>query len=339
VDPILYVLAAVVLVVAVVAVGYLLWRRRRQPPAPPAGRVVATPPRGGLVGGLTKTSRALGEALGGVFHRSDLDDGFWQRVEDALIAADVGVAPSVGVVERARERRPEDPPAALEAVRAALLTALDADGRELRLVSKPSVVVVVGVNGVGKTTTIAKLAALVEKDGRRALLGAADTFRAAADAQLRTWADRVGVDVVGGQPGSDPAAIAFDAYNAARGRGADVLVVDTAGRLHSKHNLMQELGKVVKVLQREAGSIDEVLLILDATAGQNGLAQARVFTETVGVTGIVLTKMDGTARGGIAVAVEQELGVPVKLVGVGEGIDDLVAFQPGAYVDALLADA
>ncbi len=337
-DPILYVLAGVVLV-AVVAVGYLLWRRRRQPIATPAGPVVASPPRGGLVGGLTKTSRALGEALGGAFHRSDLDDGFWQRVEDALIAADVGVAPSVGVVERARERRPEDPPAALEAVRAALLAALEADDRELRLVSKPSVVVVVGVNGVGKTTTIAKLAALVEKDGRRALLGAADTFRAAADAQLRTWADRVGVDVVGGQPGSDPAAVAFDAYNAAKGRGADVLVVDTAGRLHSKHNLMQELGKVVRVLRREAGSIDEVLLILDATAGQNGLAQARVFTETAGVTGIVLTKMDGTARGGIAVAVEQELGVPVKLVGVGEGIDDLVRFQPDAYVDALLADA
>ncbi len=338
-DPILYVVAGVVLVVAVVAIGYLLWRRRRPPAAPEPAPVVTTAPRAGLAGGLSKASRALGDALGGVFRRGDLDDGFWQRVEDALIAADVGVAPSVGVVERARERKPEDPQEALEAVRAELLAALESDDRDLRLLSKPSVIVVVGVNGVGKTTTIAKLAALVGNDGRRALLGAADTFRAAADAQLRTWADRVGVDVVGGQPGSDPAAVAFDAYNAAKGRGADVLVVDTAGRLHSKHNLMQELGKVVRVLQREAGSIDEVLLVLDATAGQNGLAQARVFTEAVGVTGIVLTKMDGTARGGIAVAVEQELGVPVKLVGVGERIDDLVRFQPGAYVDALLAEA
>ncbi len=337
-DPILYVVAGVALVVTVVIVGYLVWRRRRRPAAPEPAPAAAQP-RAGLAGGLAKASRALGDAFGDVFRRSDLDDGFWQQVEDALIAADVGVAPSLGVVERARERGPEDPQAALEAVRAELLAALESGDRDLRLLSKPSVIVVVGVNGVGKTTTIAKLAALVENDGRRALLGAADTFRAAADAQLRTWADRVGVDVVGGQPGSDPAAVAFDAYNAAKGRAADVLVVDTAGRLHSKHNLMQELGKVVRVLQREAGSIDEVLLVLDATAGQNGLTQARVFAETVGITGIVLTKMDGTARGGIAIAVEQELGVPVKLVGVGERVDDLVRFQPDTYVDALLVEA
>lgn len=170
------------------------------------------------------------------------------------------------------------------------------------------------------------------------MLGAADTFRAGADAQLRVWADRVGVDVVGGQEGADPASVAFDAVAAARARHKDVVIVDTAGRLHSKHNLMVELGKVVKVLEREGGGIDEVLLVLDATTGQNGLAQVKVFTETVGVTGIVLTKLDGTARGGIVMGVEEEIGVPVKFVGVGEGVDDLVPFQPQEFVDALLAD-
>ncbi len=200
-------------------------------------------------------------------------------------------------------------------------------------------IVVVGVNGTGKTTSIAKLANRLKTAGREPLLGAADTFRAAADAQLRTWADRVGVQVVGGQPGADPAAVAFDALQAARARGREAVIVDTAGRLHSKHNLMEELGKVVRVLRREAGEVDEVLLVLDATTGQNGIAQVRQFTEAVGVTGIILTKLDGTARGGVAVAVERELGVPVKFIGVGEGMDDLLPFEPAEFVDALLEDA
>jgi len=198
------------------------------------------------------------------------------------------------------------------------------------------VIVVVGVNGSGKTTTIAKLGALLERAGSSALLGAADTFRAAAAEQLAAWADRLGLDIVSGQPGADPAAVAFDALAAGRARGKGVVIVDTAGRLHSEHNLMEELGKVVRVLQREAGRVDEVLLVLDGTSGQNAISQARVFTEVVGVTGIVITKLDGTARGGIAVAVERELGIPVKFIGVGEAVEDLLSFEAAAFIDALL---
>ena len=220
-----------------------------------------------------------------------------------------------------------------------LLKILEGKDRDLHLSGSPSVVVVVGVNGVGKTTSIAKLAAQVQKSGASAILGAADTFRAAADTQLKTWADRVGVEVVSGQSGADPAAVAFDAYQAARSRQRDVVIVDTAGRLHSKHNLMAELGKIVRVLQREAGSVDEVLLVLDATTGQNATAQIKQFTDVVGVTGIVLTKLDGTAKGGIAVAIEQDYVVPVKFIGVGEGVEDLIPFEPVAFIDALLADA
>ena len=175
--------------------------------------------------------------------------------------------------------------------------------------------------------------------GKSPLLGAADTFRAAAGTQLRTWAERVGVDIVSGQDGADPAAVAYDAFEAARARGHDVVIVDTAGRLHSKHNLMQELGKVVNVVRKAAGELDEVLLVIDATNGQNALAQARTFTEAVGVTGVVLTKLDGTARGGVAVAVERELDLPVKFIGVGEGLHDLIPFVPSTFVDALLEDA
>ncbi len=197
-------------------------------------------------------------------------------------------------------------------------------------------IVVVGVNGSGKTTTIAKLAAQLQEQGRPTLLAAADTFRAAATEQLSVWADRLGVEVVSGQAGGDPAAVAFDALQRARARGKEVVVVDTAGRLHSKHNLMEELGKVVRVLGRDGGRVGEVLLVLDGTTGQNGIAQARAFTAVVGVTGIVLTKLDGTARGGLAVAVERELGIPVKLIGVGERVEDLLPFDPEAFVDALL---
>jgi fused signal recognition particle receptor len=216
---------------------------------------------------------------------------------------------------------------------------LDRNGRELLLEGHPAVVIVVGVNGTGKTTSIAKLARQMKARGLEPLLGAADTFRAAADQQLRIWADRVGVEVVGGQSGADPASVAFDAYQAARARGRDVVVIDTAGRLHSKSNLMDELGKVVRVVGSAADQVDEVLLVLDATTGQNGISQVRQFTEAVGVTGIVLTKLDGTARGGVAIAVERELGIPVKYIGIGEGMDDLIPFEPADFVDALLEDS
>ncbi|MFQ5555673.1 MAG: signal recognition particle-docking protein FtsY, partial [Acidimicrobiia bacterium] len=229
-----------------------------------------------------------------------------------------------------------DGEAARRAVRDELTALLGDKDRDLRRTGSPSVVLVVGVNGTGKTTSIAKLAARFQADGERVLLGAADTFRAAADQQLRTWADRLDVDIVGGQSGGDPASVAFDAYHSASAKGSNVVIVDTAGRLQTKANLMAELGKIARVLRREAGDLDEVLLVVDGTAGQNALAQARIFTEAVGVTGLVLTKLDGTARGGVVFAVEEELGIPVKLIGIGEGLGDLVPFEPVAFVDALL---
>jgi fused signal recognition particle receptor len=334
-DPVLLVaLIAAVLVVAVIVVLML----RRKSTAPPVGSVTAEPEHT-LADRLEKTRRALGGRLKDLLSRGPADEDFWSGLEEALIAADVGVAASTGVVDRVRAAAPEGVEEAKKALHDELLATLSGKDRDLHLSGSPAVMVVVGVNGVGKTTSIAKLAARLESDGSSALLGAADTFRAAADAQLRTWADRVGVEIVGGQSGADPAAVAFDSYQAARSRSRDVLIVDTAGRLHSKHNLMQELGKIVRVLEREAGSVDEVLLVLDATTGQNGMAQIKQFTDVVGVTGIVLTKLDGTAKGGIAVAIEQDYGVPVKFIGVGEGVEDLIPFEPTEFIDALLADA
>ena len=296
---------------------------------------VAAAPRS-LVDGLGRSRRALAESLRGVFGRDALDGAFWDELEEALISADVGVPASTAIVSRVREARPSSPDDAARLLRAEVLGILSADDRSLRLDGAPAVVMVVGVNGTGKTTSIAKLAARLRSQGLDPLLGAADTFRAAADSQLRTWADRVGVEMVGGQEGADPASVAFDAYSAARARGRDVVVVDTAGRLHSKRNLMAELEKIRRVVEREAGTIGEVLLVLDATGGQNGVAQASAFLEAAGVTGIVLTKLDGTARGGIVVAIEQELGIPVKFVGIGESTDDLIPFDPEEFVDALL---
>lgn len=334
-DPVLLVaLIAAVLVVAVIVVLML----RRKSTAPPVGSVTAEPEHT-LADRLEKTRRALGGRLKDLLSRGPADEDFWSGLEEALIAADVGVAASTGVVDRVRAAAPEGVEEAKKVLHDELLATLSGKDRDLHLSGSPAVMVVVGVNGVGKTTSIAKLAARLESDGSSALLGAADTFRAAADAQLRTWADRVGVEIVGGQSGADPAAVAFDSYQAARSRSRDVLIVDTAGRLHSKHNLMQELGKIVRVLEREAGSVDEVLLVLDATTGQNGMAQIKQFTDVVGVTGIVLTKLDGTAKGGIAVAIEQDYGVPVKFIGVGEGVEDLIPFEPTEFIDALLADA
>lgn len=317
-------------VVALIA-GLVVWRSRggvaeAPPPATPAD----------LRGKLARTRGAVGGRLSSILGRDTLDDAFWADLEETLIAADVGVAAASSLTEQVRATHPADGAAALLALEEAMIASLDGKDRSLRLSADPSVVLVVGVNGTGKTTSIAKLAGSLKAGGRRVLLAAADTFRAAAAEQLGAWADRVGVDVVSGAPGSDPAAVAYEAYRKASDEGYDTVIVDTAGRLHSKTNLMEELGKVARVLEREAGEIGEVLLVLDGTTGQNAIAQAGSFTDAVGVTGIVITKLDGTARGGIAVAIEEELGVPVKFIGVGEGVDDLIPFQPAEFVEAVL---
>jgi fused signal recognition particle receptor len=329
-----YILLIVLAIAVLIAVALTL-RARRVPTGTEQASITDRPVLGVR---LAKTREALGSKLRSVFAGS-MDAAFWQGLEEALVAADVGVKAATEVVERVREGSPGSTGEARRALREELLHVLDRNGRELLLEGHPAVVIVVGVNGTGKTTSIAKLARQMKARGLEPLLGAADTFRAAADQQLRIWADRVGVEVVGGQSGADPASVAFDAYQAARARGRDVVVIDTAGRLHSKSNLMDELGKVVRVVGSAADQVDEVLLVLDATTGQNGISQVRQFTEAVGVTGIVLTKLDGTARGGVAIAVERELGIPVKYIGIGEGMDDLIPFEPADFVDALLEDS
>ncbi|MBU1225586.1 MAG: signal recognition particle-docking protein FtsY [Actinobacteria bacterium] len=321
-------------VVLAILTAWWLWSRR-SPPASPIVRDAPVVAADALGGGPAGTRTALGGRLSAVFSRGPTPES-WNDLEDALLAADVGVAATAAIVGRIRSASPGGAGELRAALREELLAVFAGRDRSLHLTGSPAVIVVVGVNGSGKTTTIAKLGALLERSGRSALLGAGDTFRAAAAEQLAAWAGRLGLEVVSGQPGADPASVAFDAFSAARARGKDVVVVDTAGRLHSKRNLMEELGKVIRVLQREAGGVDEVLLVLDGTSGQNALVQARVFTEAVGVTGLVISKLDGTARGGIAVAVEYELGLPVKYLGVGEGADDLLPFEAQAFVDALL---
>jgi fused signal recognition particle receptor len=314
-------IAAVVAVIVIAAVVILA--RRRGPPTPRP--VPPAAPR----------EHRLGSRLRALLRGADTD---WARVEEVLLAADVGVGATAEVVARARESVAggSDPAAALRAEMVAMFGDRD---RSLSLGSPPGVIVVVGVNGSGKTTTIAKLASMFRASGADPLLAAADTFRAAAAEQLRLWGERLGVDVIVGAAGGDPAAVAFDALSAARARGRDVLIVDTAGRLHSKVNLMDELGKVVRVLAREAGSVDEVLLVIDGTTGQNAIAQAEAFTAAVGVTGVVLTKLDGTARGGMALAVEHGLGIPVKFIGTGEQAGDLLHFDPVPFVERLLEES
>lgn len=296
-----------------------------------------------LRGRLAKSQNALGRSMLGLLGGGDLDEDSWEAVEDTLLIADLGPVVTESVVAALRERmasksvRSEaDARAVLrEVLMSELRPELDRSIRALPHADKPSVLLVVGVNGTGKTTTVGKLARVLVADGRRVVLGAADTFRAAAADQLQTWAARVGAEVVRGAEGADPASVAFDAVDEGVKAGADVVVIDTAGRLHTKTGLMDELGKVKRVVEKRA-AVDEVLLVLDATIGQNSLPQAKVFAEVVDITGVVLTKLDGTAKGGIVFRVQQELGVPVKLVGLGEGPDDLAPFEPAAFVDALL---
>ena len=292
---------------------------------------------------LARSNNALGKGLLSLLARDDVDEDTWEQVEEILLTADLGVAAPTELMDRLRSRIQVEGARDAESVRSLLrhelLALVDPTmdrAVQTKVNGRPAVILVVGVNGTGKTTTSGKLARVLVADGRTVLLGAADTFRAAAAEQLQTWGDRVGAVVVRGPEGGDPASVAFEAVEVAGNAGLDAVVVDTAGRLHTKTGLMDELGKVKRVVEKNS-QVDEVLLVLDATTGQNGLVQARVFAEVVDVTGIVLTKLDGTAKGGIVVSVQRELGVPVKLVGLGEGPDDLAPFEAEEFVDALLA--
>jgi fused signal recognition particle receptor len=369
------IIVLVVLAVLVVAsVGFVVARRGRAAPpteAPPraperevvpsattteAPPVVEAPPveappveepapaevvRPSLRDRLRRSRKFLTDRLADALHGAP-DEDTWDDVEAALIQADIGVDTATHIVadlkELARERRIKDAEEVRGLLAEELIRLFDADrDRALIFASEgPTVWLVVGVNGTGKTTTIGKLASDLAAHRRSVALAAADTFRAAADEQLGIWAERTGATLVKHQPGADPGAVAFDAYKHARARKVDVLIVDTAGRLHTKTPLMDELAKVRRVIEKE-GTVNEALLIIDATAGQNGLVQAKEFAEAAGVTGVVLTKLDGTAKGGIAIAIEDSLGLPIKLIGVGEGLSDLEPFDPKTFVDALLS--
>jgi fused signal recognition particle receptor len=366
------ILAGILLLVVLVGlVGLVTSRQRPKPPAPetkerPSGGVITEerPPEAPaeapveaptlekpesassrlvrLRQRLARSQGGLGRGLLALLSRDRLDEDTWEEIEDTLITADVGVGPTQELVEKLRTRlRVEGTPESeLRSVLREELLALVDPGMDRRLDvtgqdGQPGVVVVVGVNGTGKTTTVGKLGRLLVAEEKDVVMGAADTFRAAATEQLTTWGERVGVDVVSGPEGSDPASVAFDAVREGLDRKADVVLVDTAGRLQNKAGLMDELGKVKRVIEKQA-PVTEVLLVLDATTGQNGMMQARIFSEVVAVSGIVLTKLEGSAKGGIVVAVQRELGVPVKLVGLGEGPDDLAPFDPEQFVTALL---
>ncbi len=370
----LYIVIAIAIpVVGVVAIAGLLIRGRRTRPPAVDTDVVAPPERAGTLPGapsvaadpapeapalerpegsasrltrlrqrLAGSQGALGRGLLSLLSRDRLDEDTWEAIEDTLLTADLGVAPTQQVVANLRRRLRVEGDSAADprtVLREELMALLDPEAdRRLQITGadgNPGVVLVVGVNGTGKTTTVGKLARILVAEDLSVVLGAADTFRAAAVDQLATWGERVGVEVVRGPEGGDPASVAFEAVKVGAARSLDTVIVDTAGRLQNKAGLMDELRKVKRVIEKQA-PVTEVLLVLDATTGQNGLVQAKVFSEVVDVTGIVLTKLDGTAKGGIVVAVQQQLGVPVKLVGLGEGPDDLAPFDPGAFVDALL---
>ncbi|MFG1999356.1 signal recognition particle-docking protein FtsY [Spirillospora sp. NPDC048911] len=321
----------------------------KAPAAPPAVEIERPPPSAGrlvrLRARLARSQSTFGKTLLGLLSRDTLDDDAWDEIEDTLIGADIGVAVARQVTEDLRTkvqvlgtRTPDEVRGLLkdELVKQ-IGPDLDRSLRAERHGNKPAVIMVVGVNGTGKTTTCGKLGRVLVGDGRTVLMGAADTFRAAAADQLQTWGARVGAQVVRKEEGADPASVAFDAVKQGIDSKVDTVIVDTAGRLHTKTGLMDELGKVKRVIEKQS-EVDEILLVLDATTGQNGMQQARVFAEVVNVTGIVLTKLDGTAKGGIVVQVQRELGVPVKLVGLGEGPDDLAPFEPEAFVDAILGE-
>ncbi|XNZ00926.1 signal recognition particle-docking protein FtsY [Micrococcus luteus] len=295
---------------------------------------------------LLKSNNVFGKSLLALLSRDRIDEDVWDEVEETLLMADLGTEPTMELVDRLRDRvkveGTQDPEQVRSLLREELLAMVDPSmDRRLeasRRGDRPAITMVVGVNGVGKTTTVGKLARVLVAEDRKVVLGAADTFRAAAAEQLATWGARVGVDTVrSDKDGADPASVAYEAVAEGIRQEADVVLVDTAGRLQNKANLMDELGKIKRVIEKQ-GEVDEVLLVLDATTGQNGLTQAKVFAEVVDVTGIVLTKLDGTAKGGIVVAIQRQLGVPVKLVGLGEGADDLAPFSAEGFVDALLAD-
>lgn len=363
-------LIVVVIVIVIAGVGFVAFRGRPgAPPAEESSRDVSAERPGGVIAPerpereeapvapepevaqapavrpslrerLGRSRRFLSDRLNDVFTGGDNDET-WDDLEAALIQADVGVETATRITEDLRKAAREHDVSDADGLRSLLgeeLVLLFED-RERGLVFSndgPTVWMVVGVNGTGKTTTIGKLATDLKERGHSVALAAADTFRAAADEQLQVWADRSQAQLVKHQPGADPGAVAFDAYQHARAKNIDVLIVDTAGRLHTKTPLMDELAKVRRVIEKE-GKVDEALLVIDATAGQNGLVQAREFAQSAGVTGVVLTKLDGSAKGGIALAIEQTLGIPIKLIGVGEGVDDIEPFDPKSFVDALLS--
>lgn len=292
--------------------------------------------------GLAKTRKGFFAGILDMMNAGSIDDSFYDDLEDQLILADAGADEAGRLVtalrQRVRHEHIKNAAEALEALKSIIVEELRADG-PMDLSGRPAVIMVIGVNGVGKTTTIGKLAARFRGEGKRVVLGAADTFRAAAIEQLEVWADRAGADLIKHAEGSDPAAVVFDTLAAAKARGADVVICDTAGRLHNKKNLMDELAKISRVIDRELPGADkEVLLVLDATTGQNAVNQAREFKNAAGITGIVLTKLDGTARGGVVLAIREDLQVPVKFVGVGEGVDDLLPFDPDAFARGLFEE-
>lgn len=290
--------------------------------------------------GLSKTRNSIVDSFSSVFGASHIDDDFYEELEEILIMGDIGINATTSILEHLKEQVAEqhikEPSQCKQLLIDSIKKQMQVESTEYEFENRKSVILVIGVNGVGKTTSVGKLAGKLKDQGKKVILGAADTFRAAAGEQLTQWANRAGVEIIGGQDGADPASVVYDAVAAAKARNADVLICDTAGRLHNKKNLMEELRKIYRILEREyPEAYLETLVVLDGTTGQNALSQARQFAEVANVTGIILTKLDGTAKGGIAVAIQSELDIPVKYIGVGESIDDLQKFDADAFVNAL----
>jgi fused signal recognition particle receptor len=294
-----------------------------------------------LVKGLSKTRDSIVSGMDSIFRGfSSIDDDFYDEIEEILVMGDIGINTTMKIISNLKmevaERHIKEPSECKQLLIDSIKKQMTVNGTAYEFENRKSVVLVIGVNGVGKTTSVGKLAGKLKEQGKKVILAAADTFRAAAGEQLTQWANRAGVEIIGGQPGADPASVVYDAVAAARARNADVLLCDTAGRLHNKKNLMEELRKIYRILEKEyPEAYLETLVVLDGTTGQNALAQARQFNEVANVTGIILTKLDGTAKGGIAVAIQSELDIPVKYIGVGESIDDLQKFDPDEFVNAL----